>query len=347
MELSESKNRKWDRAIKYYTLACSINPNLGIAHNQLAVIALAEGDHLHATYRLYRALSASEPYPTARGNLEIEFRKILAASKKGELFSSGEDNSALVSSFVYLHSQCYKGLEFTEHDELENEILRQITVDLKERSLGVKLLQKFCLINIAADANAQAKSKDDKSTKEAEVSNAPLYFRRLNVKTFFTALQVLLAELECSAEKVTAVAHEILPVLRQYSSWLLSNSELLVSETRDSGLNVQIKEFWNVYASALTLLTSTFEVADLPEVDYLLEEDEEALGFAPLVNDATNRRFTDNSGQLKPRLSESRRPANAEMLFRIREFVIDGLDLVVHKVRQNFKTFDPDFVADF
>lgn len=331
MELSEGKSRKWDRALRYYDLACSINPNLGVAHNQLAVIALAEGNHLQATYRLYRALSARDPYPTANGNLEIEFRKVLSAWEKGELASPEDPNAQLVASFIYLHAQCYKGVEFPEHDELENEVLRQITVDIKEHSLGIDLLQKFCLINISADANSQLRFKN-KSSKEQRAYNAPLYFRQLNVKTFFTLLQVLLAELECSAEKVTAVAQQILPVLRNYSTWLVSSSELLVKETKDNGLNVQIKEFWKIYANTLTLLTSTFDVADLPVVDYLLQEDEDSLGFSPLISENVMRRYLNDNDQLKPRSSDSRLPANAEMLFRIRDFVVDGLELVVHKV---------------
>ena len=330
MELSEGKARKWDRAVGYYDLACSVNPNLGVAHNQLAVIALAEGNHLQATYRLYRALFAREPYPTANGNLEIEFRKVLSAWKKGELASSRDPNALLVASFVYIHAQCYKGVEFPEHDELESEVLRQMTVNIKEHSLGIDLLQKICLINISADANARQKFKS--KPKERNAYNVPLYFRQLNVKTFFTLLQVLLAELECSAEKVTFVAQQVLPVLRNYSTWLLADSELLITKTESTGLNVHIKEFWKIYANTLTLITSTFDVASLPEVNYLLEEDVDTLGFSPLVTSLTTRRYSGDTDQLKPRPSDSRLPANAEMLFRIRDFVIDGLDLVANKV---------------
>jgi hypothetical protein len=175
------------------------------------------------------------------------------------------------------------------------------------------------------------------------------------VKTFFTLLQILLSELErfaiedpenneeCTkdgSDKITVVARRILPALRQYSSWLLSNSNSLVSETgdRDTPLYVQIKEFWNIYANTLSLLASTFDVASLREVEYLLDEDEETLGFLPLVNEVTTRRFTDSTGRTKPRSHDkavARHLPNVEMLFRIREFVIDGLDLVVNKVHMS------------
>jgi hypothetical protein len=168
------------------------------------------------------------------------------------------------------------------------------------------------------------------------------------VKTFFTLLQILLAELErfavedpdnkemkTGSDKVTVVGRRILPALRHYSAWLLSNSSSLVAEKEESPLFVQIKEFWKIYANTLTLLASTFDVISLPEIDYLLEEDEETLGFNPLVNESTSRRYLDANDQQKPRMVDpgiERNHPNIEMLYRIREFVIDGLDLVVSGV---------------
>ncbi|KAI9924431.1 hypothetical protein ASPWEDRAFT_23481 [Aspergillus wentii DTO 134E9] len=338
-----SKDRNWGPAIGYYDLAAVIYPASGASHNQLAVIALADGNHLRATYHLYRALAAQEPHPSAKGNLEIEFRKIMNAWAKRELIrpeDAGIPGRALAPWFVYLHAQCYKGTDFPEHDELENEVLSQLAVDLKERSLE-GTLQKFCLINVAAEDFARTRSNEE------SVSNACLFFQRINVKTFFTLLQILLAEVErfviedsnskdatISPDKVTVVARRILPALRNYSSWLLTVSNLLVAykEEKDTPLSVQITEFWKIYANTLTLLASTFDVVHLPEVDYLLEEDEETLGFAPLDKEATARRYLDASGQKKPRIHDfgvERSHPNFEMLYRIREFVIDGLDLVV------------------
>ncbi|OAX79223.1 hypothetical protein ACJ72_06458 [Emergomyces africanus] len=335
-----TKNRNWDRAIRYYKLADSLHPDSGMSHNQLAVIGLADGNHLQATYHLYRALSAQEPYPTSHGNLEIEFRKVLAAWAKGEPITNPNDEEAsLISLFIYLHAQCYKGVDFPEHDELENEILSQMAVDLKELSLPPHLLQKLCLINIAAEEYANARRENGPDADGVEPArDARLFFQRLNVKTFFTLLQILLSELECSAaanesEKITPVAQGVLPALRHYSSWLLSNSGSLVCEDQDTLLYVQIKEFWKMYASTLSLLTSSFDVPSLSDVGYLLLEDEDTLGFSPLVNDITWRRYVDERGQKKPRADDlmEKLPVHVEMLFRVREFVIDGLDLVVQE----------------
>ncbi|GAM34891.1 hypothetical protein TCE0_015r02774 [Talaromyces pinophilus] len=320
-----------------------IYPESGASHNQLAVIALADGNHLRATYHLYRALSAQEPRPGSKNNLEIEFKKVLTAWARGELIpreDAGIPGKALTHWFVYLHAQCYKGLDFQEHDELENEVLSQLAVDLKEKSLE-GTLQKFVLINIAAEELAKDRSKSEPT------HNAQLFFQRINVKTFFTLLQILLGELERFAtedsdskesqhgsEKVTVVARRVLPALRNYSSWLATNCGSLIAqkEDNDTVLSVQVQEFWKIYANTLTLLASTFDVPRLLEVEYLLEEDEETLGFKPLINEATSRRYQTNKGTTKPRMLDpgiERNHPNIEMLFRIREFVVDGLDLVV------------------
>ena len=180
------------------------------------------------------------------------------------------------------------------------------------------------------------------------MSNACHFFQRINVKTFFTLLQILLAEIERFAvedssdaktgtDKITVVVRRILPALRHYSSWLLTVKGLLVAyKEKDTPLSIQITEFWKIYANTLTLLASTFDVVNLPEVDYLLDEDEETLGFAPLHREVTSRRYMDPNGQRKPRMHDigiERSHPNIEMLYRIREFVIDGLDLVVGNVR--------------
>ncbi|KAL2825614.1 hypothetical protein BDW59DRAFT_146076 [Aspergillus cavernicola] len=333
-----SKDRNWGPAIGYYDLATLIYPASGASHNQLAVIALADGSHLRATYHLYRALSGPEPHPTAKGNLEIEFRKVTSLWAKRELIrpeDAGIPGKALAPWFVYLHAQCYRGVDFPEHDELESEVLSQLAVDLKERSLE-GTLQKFCLINIAAEDFSWTRSGEE------SVSNARPFFQRINVKTYFTLLQILSAEVERFAvedsnsnkdDKVTIVARRILPALRNYSSWLLTVSKHLVAyNEKDTPLAVQLTEFWKIYANTLTLLASTFDVVHLPEVDYLLEEDEETLCFVPLGKGATSRRYLDANGRQKPSMDDpgvERSHPNIEMLYRIREFVIDGLDLVV------------------
>lgn len=164
-----TKDRNWGPAIGYYELAGTVYPKSGTPHNQLAVIALADGNHLSATYHLYRALATEEPHPTAQGNLEIEFKKISVAWARNELIASDPPGSstpgkALIAWFVRLHARCYKGEEFAEYDELESEVLSQLAVDLKERSLG-STLQKFILINIAAESCAATRFQGEQGAR--------------------------------------------------------------------------------------------------------------------------------------------------------------------------------------
>ena len=151
-----TKNHNWGPAVGYYDLARLIHPASGASHNQLAVIALADHNHLRAMYHLYRALTAEEPHPSAKANLEIEHKKLEDAWRKGELLHNdpGRDSQApgqaLVGWFMRLHARCYKGIDFPEHSELESEVLSQLAVDLKKRSLDA-VLNKFVLINVAAE----------------------------------------------------------------------------------------------------------------------------------------------------------------------------------------------------
>lgn len=153
---SVKRDRNWGPAIGYYNLAGLIYPKSGASHNQLAIIALVDANHLSATYHLYRALAVEEPHPTAKGNLEIEFGKIEEAWSKGELIktdpvrNSQEPGKALMGWFMRLHARCYKGLDFPEHEELESEVLSQLVVDLKERSFE-STLSKLLMINLAAE----------------------------------------------------------------------------------------------------------------------------------------------------------------------------------------------------
>lgn len=154
-----SKEPNWGPAIGYYDLAGAIYPPSGVSHNQLAVIARHRAHHLSAIYHLYRALAAEEPHPMAKGNLELELKKVETSWVKGEPAASSATESsqgsgkALENWFMRLHARCYKGMDFPQHDELENEVLNRIAVDIKERSLE-SLLNKIVLINITAQFSA-------------------------------------------------------------------------------------------------------------------------------------------------------------------------------------------------
>lgn len=163
-ELGDDKDRNWGPAIGYYGLAAEIYPDSGHSHNQLAVIAREDGNHFRSVYHIYRSLASKHPYPQAKQNLEVEFKRIVHAWEKGELINNHKSpdgnaaSRALIAWFVRLHSKCYKGEEFKEHDELEGEVLSHLAIELKEHSLD-SVLQKIVLINLAAEYFASVQMK--------------------------------------------------------------------------------------------------------------------------------------------------------------------------------------------
>ncbi|KAF1980446.1 hypothetical protein BU23DRAFT_8861 [Bimuria novae-zelandiae CBS 107.79] len=348
-ELGDEKERKWGPAIGYYNLAADIYPDSGHSHNQLAVIAREDGNHFRVVYHIYRSLASKHPYPQAQGNLELEFKRIVVAWEKGESINNNRSGDganstrALNAWFVRLHSKCYKGEEFKEHDELEGEVLSQLAVELKERSLE-GALQKIILINLAAEYFSTMQLQGPSPSKN--VLKTYFYFLRLNVKTFFTLLQVMQPELESSFEgndvtqngdrihqlsdKITAVARRVLPGLRLYSTWFTRFWNVLNANIADTLTKVEVQELWKAYAATLTLLTSSFPADQLPQDpsdSYLLEEDIETIGFQPLISADTTRLWYKD-GVLKPKCTDVERShPNVEMLMRVRDLLIDGLML--------------------
>lgn len=181
-------------------------------------------------------------------------------------------------------------------------------------------------------------------------------FLCVNVMTFFTLLRILLSELErCMGDdsqrkdsgsgtgsvKLSTITRRVLPGLRHYSSWLTSNAAILAAGVGDTALSIQVKELWKIYANALTLLVSTFPVSGLPApIEYLLEEDEDTLGFRPLDNKHAQRRYnSETTGARKPKWHDRgihRQHPNVEMLGRIRDFLIDGMVIHTREVCTQF-----------
>lgn len=183
---------------------------------------------------------------------------------------------------------------------------------------------------------------------------ALLFFLRLNIRTFFTLLQLLQSELELGAPdgpfsqssqastggfcKFTAAARRILPALRQYSSWLTISLSLLVNKLGDNALEVQVREMWRTYANTLTIMASSFDVAALPSVEYLLEEDEDTVCFKPFKDDTSTRYRTPGDTELKPMFHAQgveRYHPNMETLGRIGDFLLVGIKLATeNEVRE-------------
>jgi hypothetical protein len=171
-----------------------------------------------------------------------------------------------------------------------------------------------------------------------------------NVRMMFMLLQVLQPELEETSigedlpsdestsakhrERLTPIMRRVLPALRQYSIWLVSQVSLIIAPLERGATNIHIKELWKMYADVLTQLVNVFPPLEIKSVRYLLEEDENTIGFKPFWDPKypqdCNPYLDDVSHTLKSRLTDhgvERHLPVMEMHSRIRDILLCGLVL--------------------
>jgi tetratricopeptide (TPR) repeat protein len=344
------KEPDWGPAIGYYALAASLRPDSGLAFHQQSVVAFEQGDYLRSTYYLYRSINVDEPHPNAIPNQELQFKKITTGWQKGDLVpkNSPQDpvasRKALLSWFIRFHSLSYNGQHFTGYDELEREVLSRTVTEIKARALD-GVLSKMALINFCAQATAgnQFESKPD----QHKFMQSYFFFLRLNVKFFTAILEVYRVDLEKHLEehteasslvdKLTDLARHVLPALRLYSTWLLSNAHIVAARVGDEPFQKAMDYFWHIYAKTLSVMAFNFSFRELGEVPYQLEEDVDAFGLKPLNSDKSRKLWVDDApGKAKAKHNDegiNRLDSNQEMLGRVRELLFDALLLAVDKVR--------------
>ncbi|KAJ6264865.1 hypothetical protein Dda_1018 [Drechslerella dactyloides] len=315
--------RNWGPAKGYYSLARKVLPTHPKAFNQLAVLAQYEHSNFTAIYYLYRSLLAEEPdeatHELTLGNLRVCFSKILR-DYAVEVAPSEE----ITSIFSRYHAHCFLSNDVSEYESLKSDLLNQITLAVKERAVPAAILNRMILINIAAEHLAL--SRDRATLNSPKV----VTFLRFNIEAFTSILMVLQQELDGTsqdsrenvADLVSAVTRRMLPSLRLYSAWLLISHHILVNETSDMSLNVQVKQLWQTYATTLSLLLSSFPMGTLKPSHYVLEEDEDIAGFKPLMEISDSRRV----GKELPKDKELDHP-NQESLARILYLIEDGIEL--------------------
>jgi hypothetical protein len=135
-------------------------------------------------------------------------------------------------------------------------------------------------------------------------------------------------------DKITVITRRLLPAIRQYSIWLVSETDILVA-THPASVSLYIKELWKMYADVLTGLINLFPVGELPYLNYLLEEDQTTVGFKPLRGPKQNSNcdlYIDGEGKMKPRNTDQgveRSHPNIEMQARVRDILLCGLALAM------------------
>lgn len=367
---SEKLDRHPDfgRAFGYYGLATTIKPSAGVGHHQQAVICLEQRNHLRAIYHLYRSMTVAEPHPLAEKNLRLEIDQAIAAYDKGELIVKRAPNDpdaaklSLVGWFVRLQSMCYQGRPFREHEQLEREVLAQLSNVLKQRPLN-GAFYRMVSVNISAQhiAGERFQCKCDPTLhltsradplipvfKTEELRLSFLFYLRLNLKTFTTLLNLFCNDLRNLLRgmvthdhplifKLTEICCRLLPELRVYNNWLFTMVEMLHGVANYEFVAESVGQFWPIYGRAIDLICQAFpiwEFEDMNVVEYLLEEDVETLGFLPLLSDTMPQTrktwFNQATGNQKPRYYDPgvvRLSVNEEMLYRMYDFMAGGLNI--------------------
>lgn len=92
-----------------------------------------------------------------------------------------------------------------------------------------------------------------------------------------------------------------------------------------------------MYVKVISLMLSDPQLENLPQLEYLLEEDEEIIGFKPLQEGELQQKyFFPNYTSRKPKCHEQgvkRHHPNTESLCRIRDFMQDAIELASNEVR--------------
>ena len=340
------KARNWGPAKGYYDLATALNPADGQAFNQLAVISLADNDHLRAVYFLYRALSTQNALPHSLNNLDIEFKKILRHHQRGKALPPADSpgiSTVLVTAFLAYHAACNTNPDFSDHESQRKEMLAHLATELKTKPFD-SAFRRMCLINIAASSRAQEQIRRSDSEEDAKLHKLRptlLKTQILNIETFAMFLDLLSEELHVltrQSAELSPCTRRLLPLLRLYDGWLLSDISFLLENQLASDSIPEIKNFWTAYARALTLLVAAFSIQTLPRATYLLYEDQDTAAFTPFSSLVREFHFEGADGSMKPSRDDAvvleTLSLEQEMLFRIRDFVIVGLHLSKHKVSE-------------
>lgn len=150
------KSGGFDSALTFYALAQDLLPKSGFGHHQMGIIQLDEGNQLDVVYHFYRAWATAEPHPNAKGNLESKLKDLRAPNTPAPRHVSATPRDTFSMWFIKLHAFFYKGEAFSQHAELEGEVIHRLDMMAKSSDSG-PLLMKTILINIAAFHIASAR----------------------------------------------------------------------------------------------------------------------------------------------------------------------------------------------
>lgn len=353
IELSH-KERNWGPAKGYYECAAELDPTSGHSSNQLSVMALADGDHFRALFYVYRCLAMPKRFPkrfpNAPGNLMSELKKL-----RNKTYPSARVDTKLGDSevlFLKYHGKSYADGNPDLRADLDD-LLSKLSAVIVSQPCNVSL-RRMCLINIAASKHAidSAREPPLKEVPAEKYADAWNRLQLLNTAHFTMLLRLLsdellkiatdiggrLSNVTESIARLTPVCRRVLPCLRLYSAWLLTDLEML-HRSEASGNSLGLMLLWPKYAECLSYLSELLPLDDVPDVPYLLEEEKDTLHFTPFDDRAKKFLHKDDQGGFKPYgdqckpilVPDAQRP-DMEMLFRMKGLLRIGAHLVKHSV---------------
>ncbi|KAI1505563.1 hypothetical protein F5X99DRAFT_368491 [Biscogniauxia marginata] len=337
----------FDKALDYYGLANTIDPDDGSAHHQMAVLHQLQGQHLDIVYHFHRAISIARPHELALGNLEREFRGLENSSHSSKKGPVKDPSEAMVAWFVRLHAFFFQGEQFSQQSELEKEVLHRMEIAMKSDGTEV-VLRKMILINIAAYDVATEKVK---ASWTMTGSQSCQFLLRFNICTILILLRLLKNALrdeptESSNEgdgsegilMFTPAIMRLLPLLRIYISWIYVTRADIVQY--QDYLEPFVKDVYRHLADTVTLLnTFVDETKAASPSKYLLPEDAEALGLRSLCDRKLPLflQVEEHHGSTSSKRQKTRKPRQivfgcqfqpqTEAVWRIRDIVCCGVFL--------------------
>lgn len=288
IDAGKTDGKDWSVSERLYRIATHVWPKAGFPHNQMAVLAVYEGEGLTACYRYLRALSVHELFYTSKENLTNFFRKADEGGTESRPDVRGQSvslTSRIDKSFLRVLGILYNQTHLDEADELLTSLRKDLLRITKRRHLKhMQQLERFvhgsskmlemlmCCISLVYWLRMVGIPDDPDETRH----------ERQKLASLTTALCLVLGC--CIVESCIYKLPEdtdILACLMILAEWMNECSDLsLYPETIIDGCSMST-EFFEKFVKFLNAcqIQDTFgrEKVALPE-------DKELRGFIPLEN---------------------------------------------------------------
>lgn len=307
----------YERALTYYSLARDLVPQSGFAFHQMGIVNLDQANHLDVVYHFYRAWAVEVPHPNAKSNLETEFKSLRLPNAAKARPNPSTPQDAFNMWFTKLHALFYKGEDFSQQKELEEEVRHRLEMACRNAGSGNTLL-KMALVNMSAYEIASSIFAETRTKSAWRFCQFALRFNALFAMTFCGALKSELQEAvsnrgddssDLGATQITSIIEGLLPTLRVYSVWLAAHRHELFSAADTSGAVVPalMQNLVKVFTLLCIVIAGCENLASCP---YLLPEDLEVRGLRTLTGDQVPRACRvgcEANGNTKPHVYDPER----------------------------------------